>query len=120
MPRPSARKERGGGVIAMGLLNDNTASSSSGCWIWTSLLLVGKVDTSSKGSSSSPGRMYFSTERRRNGLNGGEKMGLWEGCVGGEACDDAGDPVVSDSNEISGIVSSKSNNSSTHQFALYI
>ena len=40
--------------------------------------------------------------------------------MGEEACDNVGDPVVSDSNEIPGIVSSKSNNSSTRQFVLHI
>ena len=40
--------------------------------------------------------------------------------MGEEACDAVGAPVVSDSNEIPGIVSSKSNNSSTRQFAVWI
>ena len=40
--------------------------------------------------------------------------------MGEEVCNDVGDPVASDSNEIPGIVSSKSNNSSSRQFTLWI
>ena len=65
------------------------------------------------GSSSSPGRWYFSTERGRKGLKGGANGGLRMGWEGETPCKDEQVPEISNSREIPGIVSSKSNNSST-------
>lgn len=89
-------------MIAIGLLEDN-----SSVIMGTPFGLTG---ISSKGSSSSsPGRSYFSTLRRRKGLKGGAKRGLRTGWVGeGDNDEDA----VSDSTAMLGIVSSKSKSSS--------
>jgi hypothetical protein len=91
-------------VIAIGLLEDNSSVITP----------FGLTGISSKGSSSSsPGRWYFSTLRRRKGLNGGAKRGLRTGWVGeGDKDEDA----VSDSTSMLGIVSSKSNSSSTVRY----
>jgi len=90
-------------VIAIGLLEDNSSVIMG--------TPFGVTGISSKGSSlSPPGRSYFSTVRRRKGLKGGAKIGLRTGWVGeGDNDDDA----VSDSAAMLGIVSSKSNSSST-------
>jgi hypothetical protein len=73
----------------------------------------GFSSSSSSSSSSSLGRSYFSILRRRKGLNGGAKRGLRTGWVGKG---DNDEEVVSDSSVILGIVSSKSNSSSSHKY----
>ena len=114
-PKRAGRKDREGGVIAIGLLEDNGGSSRSfGGVIEVPFVVAGDgcCTGSSKGSSSSPGRSYFSIERRRNGLNGGAKRGLRAGGDTGDG--DCVECSTSAFTSMPGMVSSKSNSSSTN------